>query len=113
MFFPQHLVYSLEFQRLLHFLLEFSIDILNGGLQYNFFWKSPILYFIFLFSLTDDFSLTLKKAADFVLGDAVREGNISLTQRAAIERKLTTLLEGKFKNKTQGIFILYFVFFDA
>eukprot|EP00111_Clytia_hemisphaerica_P016329 TCONS_00048354-protein len=50
----------------------------------------------------NDFSLTLKKAADFVLGNAVSSGNISLTQRAAIERKLTTLLEQKFKNKTQG-----------
>ena len=45
----------------------------------------------------------MKKAADFVLGNAVSVGNISLTQRAAIERKLTTLLEQKFKNKTQGI----------
>ena len=60
-----------------------------------------------------DFFLTLKEAADFVLGNAVKEGNISLTQRAAIERKLTTLLEGKFKNKTQGWFSLVRVWCKA
>ncbi|XP_047129064.1 uncharacterized protein LOC100201907 isoform X1 [Hydra vulgaris] len=48
-----------------------------------------------------DFSINLKKAADFVLTNAVSQGNITVKQRDAIERKLNIILEKRYKNKTR------------
>ena len=44
----------------------------------------------------------MKKAADFVLSKAVKEGNITTIQRDEIQRKLTHLLDKEYKNNTQG-----------